>query len=93
MLKEQYDTKFSVLVHLNRLRVMCSILLAVESVDGGKTPSELLYSSVFSGGLLVSAELDLPKKYLAFSSDNFFHVFLCYFYYVSIKVMFYLLPI
>lgn len=93
MLKEQYDTKFSVLVHLNRLRVMCSILLAVESVDGGKTPSELLYSSVFSGGLLVSAELDLPKKYPAFSSDNFFHVFLCYFYCVSVRVMFYLLPI
>lgn len=93
MLKEQYDTKFSVLVHLYRLRVMYSILLAVESVDGGKTPSELLYSSVFSGGLLVSAELDLPKKYPAFSSDNFFHVFLCYFYHVSIRVMFYLLPI
>lgn len=93
MLKEQYDTKFSVLVHLYRLRVMYSILLAVESVDGGKTPSELLYSSVFSGGLLVSAELDLPKKYPAFSSDNFFHVFLCYFYCVSVRVMFYLLPI
>lgn len=54
---------------------MYSVLLAVESVDGGKAPSELVYSSVFSGGLLVSAVLDLPKKFPAFSSDNFFHAF------------------